>query len=132
MTNETEDLVRRAFEAFAGGDVDGVLELVDPAFEWTFLDPSVEEPEPQVCLGRDELAYFVGRPSRSGAPFELEEMLGFGDRVLVVTRAAGLDATRARKTGDRNFHVVTVREGRVAALRACRTRDEAVEIAAAR
>jgi ketosteroid isomerase-like protein len=131
MANETEDLVRRAFEALAGGDVDGVLELVDPEFEWTFLDPSVEDPEPQVCFGRSELAYWIGRPSRAGTPFELEETRGYGDRVLVVTRAAGLDTTRARKTGDRNFHVVTVREGRIAALRACRTRDEAAEIAAA-
>ena len=131
MVNETEDLVRRAFEALASGDVDRVLELVDPEFEWTFLDSSVEDPEPQVCLGRSELAYWIGRPARPGTPLELEEMRGYGDRVLVVTRAPGLDATRARKTGDRNFHVVTVREGRIAALRACRTRDEAVDIAVA-
>jgi len=32
---------------------------------------------------------------------------------------------RARKTGDMNFHVVTVRDAKIVALRACRSRDEA-------
>lgn len=129
MTTDSESLVRRAFVAFAGGDVDAVLELVDPDFEWTFLDPSVADPEPQVCHGRDELAYWIGRPSRSGSPFELVEIAGFGDRVLVVTHASGLDSVRARQSGDLNFHVVSVRDGRIVALRACRSRNEAVEVA---
>ena len=32
---------------------------------------------------------------------------------------------RARKTGDMNFHVVTVRDAKIVALRACRSRNEA-------
>ncbi|MBO0713139.1 MAG: hypothetical protein J2P59_00180 [Acidimicrobiales bacterium] len=42
----------------------------------------------------------------------------------------GLDAVRARRTGDRNFHVVGVRDGRIAAMRACRSRNEAVALTA--
>lgn len=130
MATDAESLVRRAFEAFAGGDFDAALELVDPDFEWTYLDPSVADPEPQVCRGRDELAYWIDRPARQGTPFELEEITAYGDRVLVVTHAPGLDALRARKAGDRNFHVVSVRDGRIAAMRACRSRNEAVAVAA--
>jgi hypothetical protein len=32
-----------------------MLELVDPDLEWTYMDPSLEDPEPQVCRGRHEL-----------------------------------------------------------------------------
>src|SRR5580658_482689 len=126
MTTDNETIVRNAFAAMARGDVDSMLEMVDPDLEWTFLDPGRADPEPQVCHGREQL----GRRLRSGAlqgP-ELEELVVHGDRALVVTHLAGLDAGRARKTGDRNFHVVTVRDGRITALRACRNRAEAAAV----
>ena len=43
-----ETVVRRAYEAYVGGDLDGMLELVDPDLEWTFLDPAFIDPEPRV------------------------------------------------------------------------------------
>jgi ketosteroid isomerase-like protein len=129
MASETENLVRRAFEAFVRGDVDAVLELIDAELEWTFLDPSLEDPQPQVCHGRGQLAYWIGRQPRRGPRLELEEIVGYDDRVLVVTHAPGLDDRRARKSGDRNFNVVTVREGRIVAMRACRSRQEAIALA---
>ena len=57
------------------------------------------------------------------------EVVSFGQRVLVVTRSPGLDEQRARKPGDRNFHVVTVRGERITGLRACRSRQEAAALA---
>jgi ketosteroid isomerase-like protein len=131
MPTATEDLIRTAYGAFSRGDLDSVLELVDPELEWTFLDPSTENPEPQICRGRDQLAYWMGRGAGWRMRAELEEIVGYGDRVVVVTHSPGIDAIRARKTGDRNFHVITVRDGRIAALRACRSRDEAVTLASA-
>jgi ketosteroid isomerase-like protein len=62
---------------------------------------------------------------------ELEEIVGYGDRVLVVTHLPGTGARRVFKTGDRNFHVLTVRNGRITALRACRDREQAVTVATA-
>jgi ketosteroid isomerase-like protein len=129
MSSETEDLIRTAYEAFSRGDLNSVLDLVDPELEWTFLDPTMESPEPQVCRGRDQLAYWMGHGAGWNMRAELEEILGYGDRVVVVTRSPGIDAIRARKTGDRNFFVLTVRNGRIAALRACRSRDEAIKVA---
>lgn len=103
-----------------------VLSSVDPNFEWTYLDPSEADPPLRVCHGREQL----GRWGRPGGPgMTLEELVSYGDRVLVVTRVPGLDDRRARKTGDRNFHVVTLRDGRMVALRACRSREEAEELA---
>ncbi len=99
--------------------------------EWTFLDPSDPDPEPAVCRGRDQLAYWMGRGSGWKLRAELEEVVANGERVLVVTRSPGIDAIRARQTGDLNFHVLTVRDGKIVALRACRNRDEALGLVAA-
>lgn len=128
---ENVELIRTAYEAYARGDATAFLELVDPDLEWTFLDPSVEEPEPQVCHGRDELATRMTRQLQRGLRPQLEEIAGYGDHVVAVTHVPGLDASRARKTNDRNYHyhVVTVHQRRVCALRACRSRDEAVAFA---
>jgi uncharacterized protein len=127
--NESETVVRRAFEALGRGDIPAMLELVDPDLEWTFLDPSRVNPKPQVCHGRKELGRRASRRPVEAAPWQLEEIVAYGDRVLVVTHAPGIDDRRARKTGDRNFHVVTVRDGRITALRACGSREEAAVIA---
>jgi ketosteroid isomerase-like protein len=126
MTENPEQIARRAYTAFAEGDIPSVLDLVDPELEWTFLDPSVPDPEPAVCHGRDQLAYWIGHGNGWQLHAELEEVVSNGDRVLVVTRSPGIDQLRARSTGDRNFHVLTVRAGKIAALRACRDRDEAI------
>ncbi|HEY7281728.1 MAG TPA: nuclear transport factor 2 family protein [Actinomycetota bacterium] len=123
------DVVRRAYEAYAGGDVAGMLDLVDPDLEWTFLDPSVENPEPQVCFGRHELDHALRRRESRGLRTELQEVVASdGDRVMVVTRTPGLEAYRVDRRTDLNFDVVTVRDGRIVALRACRDRDEALAL----
>ena len=49
------DLIRRAYEAYSRGDVATMLQFVDPDLEWTYLDPSLEDPEPRVCHGSHEL-----------------------------------------------------------------------------
>ena len=128
MSDPNESLVRDAFQALASGDTASLLQLIDAEFEWTFLDPSEEDPEPQVCHGTTELVRAL-RNGAGGPARELEELAPFGDRVLVVTRLVP-EAEMAGSTGGRpGFHVVTVREGRIAALRACRSRDEALAFA---
>jgi ketosteroid isomerase-like protein len=41
---DLETLVRNAWDAYGRGDIEGLLEYVDPNLTWTFLDPS--EPAP--------------------------------------------------------------------------------------
>ena len=60
---------------FAAGDPAAVLSLVAEDLEWTFLDPSVPDPAPAVCRGRDQLAYWMGRDSGWKLRAELEEVL---------------------------------------------------------
>ena len=126
MSNENVELIRRAYEAYSRGDVATMLDFVDPDLEWTYLDPSIEDPEPQVCHGRHELETALERQAEHGLKAELEEVAGRGDRVMVVVRTPGVDAFRVGKAGDRNYAVFTVREGRIVALRDCRDREEAM------
>jgi len=129
MTNENVDLIRTAYEAYARGDVTAVLGIVDPDLEWTFLDPSFADPPPQVCHGRHELEMALRRQAEHGLKAHLEDVRGSGDRVMVEVRTPGIDAHRARKADDRNFAVLTLREGRIVALRDCRDRQEALALA---
>jgi ketosteroid isomerase-like protein len=46
MSNENAELIRRAYRAYGSGDLKGMLELVDPDLEWTYLDPAQEHPAP--------------------------------------------------------------------------------------
>jgi ketosteroid isomerase-like protein len=129
MSNENVELIRRAYDAYARGDLATMLEVVDPDLEWTYLDPSLEDPQPQVCHGRHELEAALARQARQGLRAQLEEAVGHGDRVMVVVRTPGVDAYRLRQADDRNYDVFTVRDGRVVALRACRDRQEALRLA---
>jgi ketosteroid isomerase-like protein len=129
MLNENVELIRVAYEAYARGDVATILQLVDPNLEWTYLDPSFEDPDPQVCHGREQLKLALERQAEQGLRSELQEVLGNGERVMVVVRTPGVDAYRARKADDLNFDVFTMREGRIVALHACRDREEALAVA---
>lgn len=54
MSNGNVEPIRRAYEAYAQGDV-ATMRVRRSDLEWTYLDPTLEEPEPQVCHGRHEL-----------------------------------------------------------------------------
>jgi len=129
MSNQNLELIRTAYAAYARGDLATVLELVDPDLEWTYLDPSVEHPDPQVCHGRHEFETALERQAEHGLKAEIEEVSGKGDRVMVIVRIPGIDAFRVRKADDRNYTVLTVRGGRIMALRDCRDGQEALEVA---
>jgi ketosteroid isomerase-like protein len=129
MSNENVGLIRRAYQAYASGDLDGMLALVDPELEWTYLDPALERPSPQVCHGRQELEQVLRQWAEHGLWAELEEVTSNGELVMVGVRTPGVDARHGRRGDDRAYSVFTVREGRIVALRDCRDRQEALQVA---
>jgi len=128
MPNENEDLIRRAYEAYANGDLAAMLEFVDPDVEWTYLDPSLEHPIPQVCHGRHELEQVLRHWAEHGLRAELEEVSSSGELVMVGVRTPGVDAHYGRLGDDRAYSVFTVRDGRIVALRDCCDRQEALNL----
>lgn len=125
MTDRNAALVREAYEAYVRGDVAGMMEFVDPQLEWTYLDPAFDNPEPRTCHGRDELRWGLERQAKQGLASQIEEIVASGDKVLVVIRAPGVDRVRVRQAEDRNYLVLTVDQGRIIRMRACRNGDEA-------
>jgi ketosteroid isomerase-like protein len=132
MPNQNTDLIRHAYQAYANGDLAAMLELVDPDLEWTYLDPTLERPTPQVCHGRHELENVLRGWARHGLRAELTEVAANGDLVMVGVRTPGIDAHYGRRGDDRAYSVVTVRDGRIVALRDCRDRREALRLVGTR
>jgi ketosteroid isomerase-like protein len=129
MCNQSEWIVREAFLAYDRGDVARMMDFVDPDLEWTFLDPGQEDPQPQVCHGREELEKALQRQADLGLRSELEAVVAAGDRVMLVMRTPGVDEHRLRQADDRTYDVVTVRDGVIVGLQACRDRGEARALA---
>jgi ketosteroid isomerase-like protein len=125
MAEPSEAVVRDAWAAFRAGDTTRVLALVHPDLEWTYLDPAFPDPEPQTCHGRPQLARALQRDSLRVLTWDIEELAVHGEQVLVVLHAPGLDRRCVRQADDQNYLVLTVRQGQITAMRACRDRDEA-------
>jgi ketosteroid isomerase-like protein len=128
MANENEDLIRGAYDAYASGDLDAMLAVVDRDLEWTYLDPAFPNPDPQTCHGRDRLADGLRAQARRGLKSQVEEVIGNEDKVFVTVRTPGADQFKARPTGDLNYDVLTIRDGRIVASRACRDRNQALAV----
>ncbi len=129
MCNQSEWIVREAFLAYDRGDVARMMDFVDPDLEWTFLDPGQENPQPQICHGREELEKALHRQADLGLRAELEAVVAAGDRVMLVMRTPGIDEYRHRQADDRTYDVVTVRDGLIVGLHACRDHGEALSLA---
>jgi ketosteroid isomerase-like protein len=102
-----------------------MMDFVDPDLQWTYLDPGQEDPQPLTCHGREELEKALARQAALGLRAELEAVVAAGDRVMLVMRTPGVDEYRHRQADDRTYDVVTVRDGLIVGLHACRDRDEA-------
>lgn len=129
MCNQNEWIVREAFLAYDRGDIARMLDFIDPDLEWTYQDPAPGPPWPRICHGRAELAEALRHQAERGLRAELEEVIASGDRVMLVTHTPGVDEFRQWQEGDRTYDVVTLRDGLIVGLQACRDRSEARSLA---
>ncbi len=129
MCNENEWIVREAFLAYNRGDVARMMDFVDPELEWTFLDPGLEDPLPQTSHGRARLETALRQQADLGLRAELEQVIATGEKVIVVMRTPGIDQHRHRNADDLTYDVLTVRDGLIVGLHACRDRGEARSLA---
>lgn len=129
MCNQSEWIVREAFMAYLSGDVARMMGFVDPHLEWTLFDPASPDPEPLTRHGRDELENALRRQIARGLRAEIEQVIATGDKVILVMHTPGVDQYRQRDGDDRTYDVLTVRDGMIVGLRACRSRGEARTLA---
>jgi len=129
MCNENEWIVREAFLAYDRGDVDRMMDFVDPDLEWTHLDPSLGNSQLRTDHGRRELENALRRQLDLGLRAEVEEVIAAGEHVMLVMRTPAVDEYRHQQDHDRTYDVATVRDGLIVELRACRDRGEARSLA---
>jgi ketosteroid isomerase-like protein len=106
------DVVHGFNDALARGDVDGMVDFLDPEVEWRAPE---SVPWGGTFRGRDGFREFLGKIVDQPAEFrrEMLEYLDAGERVVVLLRQMGRP-----KAGDAEYdvpevHVWTVRDGKI-------------------
>jgi ketosteroid isomerase-like protein len=122
--SENADLVAKAYDAFAHGDIPGVLGALGERVEW---DVSAILPQGGSWRGRDSVAEFFEQLVSHWADLalEVEQMVSEGDTVVAFGRAAG----RLREHGDAAagysfVHMFTVGGGAITRFREWADPDE--------
>jgi uncharacterized protein len=88
MSSDNVELIRPAYDAFAHGDIAGVMAVLSDDIDWHA--PAVL-PHGRNARGHDEVGqFFAGIVSTwEGLELEIEDFVGAGDRVCVIGRATG-------------------------------------------
>ena len=89
-TNDPLATVRRMFEAFGNGDLDGLLETVHPDSRWTYVGAN-PRPAKGVYVGKDGVRRFFGNILRNlnMMAFRPREFVTENDTVVVFCFESG-------------------------------------------
>ena len=108
------EIVKRAYEAFGRGDINGLLELCEEKIEWASSGPS-EMPTAGIRRGRDQVAQFFNAVDQvfEMQRFEPRQFIAQGDQVVVL----GGDTVKIKATGkvltEEWAHAFTIRNGKL-------------------
>ena len=117
-------LARRGFEAVLRGDIEPVRELLAPDVKWHGGDPTAEG----ACQNRTQALEFIRRALDQHAVAELVDVLGFGDKVVVILRPSAAPGT----SGQLVANLSTFRNGQVIEMVAYPDPEAAIAAAANR
>jgi ketosteroid isomerase-like protein len=128
VSPEDLDTVRRAYDAFARGDIAALRQLLSQDIEWR-TTPYV--PFLGNYRGIDE---FLAAMNEWTEPFDeltttVEEMIDAGDRVIVRHRMRGRGTDSGAEVDLVLWQVVTVENGQLTRMHDFATREEAMEAA---
>jgi len=117
MAEQSVDVIRGAYEAFARGDVPGVLGAMADDIEWHEAEGM---PYGGVYRGGEAVAQNVFGPLTQDVPdFAVtpEEFIASGDAVAVVVRYTGTGKATGKQLDLSVVHVWDVRDGKIARFR---------------
>ena len=115
------ELVRRAWEAFARGDVRAATDVLHPRVRWYGAD--AEEPD-DGCHSREDALAFIRRAVADGVTVEAFDVRDAGDRVVVLVQTQ--QPPEWGEQPEPHGEIVTVREGKVVETVVYATVDEAL------
>src|SRR5262245_17216779 len=126
MAQENIEIVRRSFDALNLRDFAVLIDLTDPDAVWWDRrdDPMGGAP----YCGRDACMQHIAEILEDvDLRAEPEEFIDAGDTVVVGVRLVGRGRASGVAFDDREFHVITLRDGKLAERREYRDRTEALE-----
>ncbi len=112
-TNKTE-IVKRGYERFGSGDIDGLLELFAEDIKWTI--PEVNgSPFNAETNGREDVRKFFGTLGQTEefTNFEPREFISEGDKVVVLGHSEGSIKTTGRNFATDWVHIFTVKDDKI-------------------
>src|SRR5437764_1181383 len=112
MSQENVEIVRTGYDAFARGDLDGVLAMMDPDVEWVPAIAPLLGVEP--VRGRDALRRFFTHDLPEGFDdFEAKaaSIEDLGDAVLVSTHYFARGRTSGAPVTLETFSLLILRDG---------------------
>ena len=124
MSEENVEIVRKAVEAYARGDLDTALTHADPDIVWN----PVEEAATQ---GHDAIRANLERWETDFEDFQAtpEEYIDAGDQVLVTIHWSGRGRGSGLQVDIRTYMVFTLRDGKTIRMDEFTERSEAFEAA---
>jgi ketosteroid isomerase-like protein len=131
MSQENVEIVRRGYDAFNRGDIEGVIETADPQVHW---DMSERVFNPSVYEGHDGVRRFVEEMNEVWEDFRLEplEFIDAGDKVVVSHLIRGRGRGSGVDVELPSTSVYTLRNRKVIDNRMYREHSEALEAAGLR
>jgi ketosteroid isomerase-like protein len=117
MAETNVQLARRGFEAALRGDLDLIGDLLDPEVKWHGGDPSALG----ACRNREQALGFIRNGLAHLRDAELVDVVGAGDKVVVIMRPT--------PTGGRVANLTTFRDGKVVEMVHYPNPDEALAAA---
>jgi ketosteroid isomerase-like protein len=129
MSQETIEIVRRSFEAFARGDFDAAFSAYDASIKWR---TAADEPDQRTYRGIEEVGDFVGSladpwADRFEGVMEFEAMIDGGNFVVVPWRARVQGRGSGIGVDLRETYVVHVLGGKIVGVEEYRSTEQALE-----
>ncbi len=126
MSQQTVDLVRGAFEAYARGDLDAAYSYLHPEIEFHTYS---ESPEAGVYRGREAVRKYNEGLFGQFESFraEIEEVVDTGDHVVVVSTQYAVPRGGKQEIDVHMTEVWTIRDDLLAERHSYSTRDAAFE-----
>jgi len=102
------EVLRRAWEAFARGDVEAATEALDQEVRWY----AAGEPDGEgACHNREDAAAFLRRAVADGLTAELLDIREAGERLVAVIHTHA--PPEWERSPDPHGELITVRDGRI-------------------
>jgi ketosteroid isomerase-like protein len=105
MAETNVELARRGYAAALRGDLDAIREFLDPDVQWHGGDPAA----PGACHNRDQALEFMRQARRRRGVGELVDVIGTGDKVVVIMRPPAEEGEQAELSAN----LATFRDGKV-------------------